>query len=277
MTKRMQATVEMVREEGVTLTSAGARAGKYDIRAALGILGVIVTPLIERALHDTALNLKPWQVYALMAASRHSRIVREVAAGKGRRSTVVSPAAVPSAVPRLTRAELAARLAAAGHVIDAAQFPLQVIGIRGYYRDTMGAAGTNDRGIYDDALFVQSPNVTAAFNGNTDPSVFRPAIASLDPGLYFAHRLGLHKNAYQALIQRNGEVAVTRDGGVKERGYFGINIHRGGNISTSSEGCQTIPPSQWDAFIGLVTSEAKRLFGKQWQTQTIPYALLVNA
>ena len=38
-----------------------------------------------------------------------------------------------------------------------------------------------------------------------------------------------------------------------------INIHRGGNTTTSSEGCQTIPPRQWDTFIAQVDTLAKRL------------------
>jgi hypothetical protein len=118
--------------------------------------------------------------------------------------------------PRLSRDELHARIAATfGTALNREKFPLIVVGIRGYYRDTMGAAGKNDRGIYDDALFIDSPNVTAAFNGNTDPSVYRPAIATLDVGLYFAHRLGMHKGEYRALVQQNGAVSVTRDGGVR--------------------------------------------------------------
>ena len=183
-------------------------------------------------------------------------------------------ALMPAAVPRLSRDELHARLAAAGHVIDRTMYPLIVVGIRGYYRDTLGASDKNDRGIYDDALFIDSPNATVAFNGNTDPSAFRPGIASLVPGLYYCWQIGLHKNQYQALVQRKGPVTVLRDGGVRETGYFGINGHRGGVNGTSSEGCQTVPPKQWDGFIGLVVSEAKRLHGAKWQTATIPYVLL---
>jgi hypothetical protein len=62
-------------------------------------------------------------------------------------------------------------------------------------------------------------------------------------------------------------VEVRRDGGLIESGWFGINIHRGGVTTTSSEGCQTIPPErQWNQFIGTVRS----LIGKG----TIAYRLI---
>jgi hypothetical protein len=181
--------------------------------------------------------------------------------------------ALPSAAPRLSRADITTRLAGAGYVARLAGYPLYLVGIRGYYRDSMGAVGRNDLGIYDDAIFVLSPNVFASFNANTDPSVARPRIATLQPGLWLAHKIGLHKG-YQALSQQKGEVTVSRAGAGLDTGYFGINIHRGGNTTTSSEGCQTIPPKQWDGFINLVVSEAKRVHGAKWQTATIPYVLL---
>lgn len=187
---------------------------------------------------------------------------------------------IPATTPRLSREALSERLARAGHVIDRRVHPVIVVGIRGYYLDTMGNAGVNDRGIFDDAIFLDSPTATVAYNGNTDPSRVRvgtPALqgmAVLDPGLYYAHRFDLHKGEYLALCQRNGPVNVTRDGGKKERGYFGINIHRAGETVTSSEGCQTVPFSQWSGFRSLAISEAKRYFGDEWKRRTIPYALL---
>ncbi len=177
---------------------------------------------------------------------------------------------LPSFNPQIKREILLSKLPK----IDTSKYPLYIAGVRGYYRDTMGEKGKNDRGIYDDALFIISPNVFAAFNGNTDPSVFREAIATLVPGTYYAHNFGLHKGKYLALVQRMGEVTVQRDGGNIQTGYFGINIHKGGVNTTSSLGCQTIPPTQYDAFINLAASEAKRLYGAKWDKTIVPYTLI---
>jgi lysozyme len=148
-----------------------------------------------------------------------------------------------------------------------------ILGIRGYYRRTMGDPAKNDRGIYDDALFLISPNAHAAFNANTDPGVHRKHIATLRAGLWL-YKIGIHglskppEKRYTALVQAD-KVEVLRDGEASERGMFGINIHRGGRTTTSSIGCQTVWPDQWEAFIALVKSEMKH------HSQTvIPYLLI---
>jgi hypothetical protein len=149
----------------------------------------------------------------------------------------------------------------AGKVSD----PVCLVGIRGYYLNSMGVAGKNDVGLYDDAIILISPNVHAAFNANVDPSRLgfnakagKP-MAQLKAGVW-RYKIGKHGisrgNPYTALVQA-AAVTVLR-GNTEETGWFGINIHRGGRKTTSSEGCQTVPPDQWDAFIAMVQSEMKR-------------------
>jgi len=183
--------------------------------------------------------------------------------------------------PKLAEADVLAKVRALG---IGPRDKLFLVGIRGYYRDTMGKPGVNDRGIYDDAIFIVAPGIHfSAWNGNTDPSRYRngagtgagKGMASLNTGLWRAYRFGLHKGQYRALVQTGGKVTVTRDGTppYEDTGYFGINIHKGGYTTTSSEGCQTVHPDQWSAFIDQVDSLAKRL---GMSAATIPYAL-VNA
>jgi lysozyme len=119
-----------------------------------------------------------------------------------------------------------------------------------------------------------------SFNANTDPSRYgmnnkiNKGLANLKAGEY-KYKIGIHgvnkekSKKYEALVQQE-QVLVKRDvTNVEEKGFFGINIHRGGVNTTSSEGCQTIPPDQWDEFIDLV----KRIFNKRTD---IPYILIEN-
>jgi len=180
----------------------------------------------------------------------------------------------PPSRPRLTRPELEERIRAAHPDRELPAF--YICGIPAYYRDTMGEKGKNDRNVYDDALFVVSPNAFAGFNGNTDPSARRRGIATLAPGWWEAYQFDLHGGSvpHLAICQRKAPVAVFRDGTGRDKGNFGINIHRGGNNATSSLGCQTIPPTQWDAFYNLAKAEAIRVYGNRWNKATITYILL---
>src|SRR5690242_10819143 len=156
------------------------------------------------------------------------------------------PRIVPPSKPRMSYAEVAAKVDALG--LDREAYPFFIVGIRGYYRDSMGAPGANDRGIYDDAIFLVSPFAFSTFNANTDPSATRQGVARLQPGVWIVYRFDKHRPAhgtpYEAICQRGGDVEVVRDGSPDrlDRGRFGINIHRGGYARTSSLGCQTIYP-----------------------------------
>lgn len=195
---------------------------------------------------------------------------------------------LPAAKPKLTREKLLEKIA--HFAIDRAKFPLIVVGIRSYFKDTMGVPGVNDRGMYDDAIFLDCVDTFAAFNGNTDPSAYRPGvgfeestkgIAVLNPGAWFAHRFDIHNGKYLALCQRAAKVTVTRDGrngrNYEDTGMFGVNIHKGSYHGTSSLGCQTLHPDQWPSFINLATDLARRYHGPKWNQVVIPYVLLAEA
>lgn len=174
---------------------------------------------------------------------------------------------IPSNRPRLSEADARKLLKRAG-VTDA----VAVIGLRGYYLRTMGDPTQNDRGIYDDAMFIVSPDSFTTWNANVDPSIYRKGVAVLKDGVW-RYKPGIHglsrpkAQQYQAYVQAD-EVVVIRDGVGADKGWFGINIHRGSNSGTSSLGCQTIPPAQWEVFRDTLNGQLKRHGQK-----TFPYLL----
>jgi lysozyme len=179
---------------------------------------------------------------------------------------------LPPAKPRLGQREVA-QIIKRHAVTDA----VALVGIRGYYLNSMGQPGVNDRGLYDDAMFLVSPTAYATFNANTDPSIYSPGIATLVPGVhrYRKGRHGISRGAgYPALrpATKGEELPVTRDGRSGTTTGIALNIHKGSRTSTSSRGCQTIHPSQWDAFINLVYLELTR-----HDQATVPYILTVHA
>lgn len=152
---------------------------------------------------------------------------------------------------------------------------VKVLAIRGYYKNSMGKPGVNDRGIYDDAIFLIGPNYFKSFNANTDPSKQRPGIATLIAGLHWfkkgKHGISRPGGGYPAFRPDTPDegLDVQRDG--KDGIYRGIaiNIHRGGEKYTSSEGCQTIHPTQWLEF----QTKAYDLMTKEGQ-RSLPYLLI---
>jgi lysozyme len=135
--------------------------------------------------------------------------------------------------------------------------PVVLVGIRGFHK------AVNKRGVYDDALIWlnTATGFIATYNANCDPSSYRKGMgfgskkgmASLKDGVW-CYRIGKHGyntgKPYPAFVQAE-KVQVLRDGiegPYDDYGYFGINIHRGGYNTTSSLGCQTVPPNTWDDF-----------------------------
>lgn len=173
----------------------------------------------------------------------------------------------PSSRPQMTRAEAEKLLAAHGVKAPA------ILGQRGYYRDSMGVTGRNDRGMYDDAIAVVTPRLFVTFNANTDPSTSGGRLAVLQPGAW-EYKQGMHHpsnpNGYPCLVQA-GPVTVLRDNGVKESGEFYIHIHHGGYNETESAGCQTIHPDQWREFFELVCGEMEF-----YELEEITYVLTVR-
>jgi lysozyme len=178
---------------------------------------------------------------------------------------------VPLHTPQIKLDALLAKLGSLKPVV-----PVFLVGIRGYYLDTMGKPGVNDRGIYDDAIILVSPTAYLTCNANCDPSVFRRGIATLKPGVhwYKQGRHGLSKGpgrSYPAFRPDNPEerLPVTRDGQPGDHWGIAINIHKGSRNSTSSAGCQTIYPDQWLPFQLLTYAEMDR-----HKQNRIPYILL---
>lgn len=144
---------------------------------------------------------------------------------------------------------------------------MAILAIRGYYEDSMGAPGQNDRAIYDEAVWIILHDRCLPFNFNTDPSAYRKGMATLKPGVWWMipgwHKIGNPKG--HCAFRQFGNVTVIRDDKGEHTGYFGINLHRGGNTGTSSEGCQTVPLSQWDEFrqsgykaLGITDADVKK-------------------
>ncbi len=178
---------------------------------------------------------------------------------------------IPASTPKKTHDEVKALINEKYPEI-LSQYKVVLLGMRGYYKKTMGNPDKNDIGLYDDAIFVLSTEAFASYNANTDPSNNdKIGRATLKPGVWM-YKKGKHgisrKRPYSALVQAK-EVTVKREKKGEETGFFAINIHKGGLNTTGSEGCQTIYYLQWSSFINLVYEQMTRF--KQIE---IPYILI---
>lgn len=194
------------------------------------------------------------------------------------------PVSIPSSRPKLSREEVEKIIS--HYNIDRDKYKVIIVGLPGYYLNSIGESGKNDRGVYDDAGFIVTPDLFAAFNFNTDPSSYRKGyglgetkgIARVKPGAYYCWKLDLHKGKYIALCQRRGKITVIRDGinGEYEQTseYLGINNHKGGINTTASLGCWTVPPEQWDEYINTVVDQLKQHYGDKYKEAIVPCCLI---
>lgn len=182
-----------------------------------------------------------------------------------------------------------------------ADCPVMILGVRGYFRNTLGKKGVNDLGVFDDAAFLITPESVTGWNWNCDPSKagFNKGVhklyAQLNEGIW-PFRQGPHRGVPGHFRQMTDEEAqraklenyfsdnrklgefivkrITADGiGEDDEGMFNINIHPGGKYTTSSWGCQTCLPEQWVAFKSMAY-EALEHHGQTWAADRwIPYIL----
>lgn len=112
----------------------------------------------------------------------------------------------------------------------------------------------NKIGVYDDTVYIfENKTMEETFSWNTDPSVNRTGVATLVAGKIYRYKPGIHglskppEGRYRAFVQAS-PVTVHRANEGFDTGFFGINLHRGGENGTSSLGCQTISPGNFNDF-----------------------------
>ncbi len=125
------------------------------------------------------------------------------------------------------------------------------LAIRGYYLDSEGKPGANDRNKWDDAWVIYSPDHgILTYRANTDPTGYLAGSgtgsskgrASLAPGVWL-YGIGKHKG--RLAFRQAAQVLVLRDakggGTYEDWGVHAINLHDAPGSTTSSLGCQTAP------------------------------------
>jgi hypothetical protein len=188
--------------------------------------------------------------------------------------------------PRITHDEVVSILKANGCDLTKCCW----LSIRGYYLDSMGVEGQNDRNQWDDAWCLYSPqHGVVTYQANTDPTGYRAGSgtgsnkgrASLATGVWL-YGAGLHKG--RPAFRQCAQVLVKRDkigGGTYDHwGVHAINIHDAKGASTSSEGCQTAKTAIFAPLRELFVSwlaDATNPFGKNdWEekVRTFEYCLI---
>jgi hypothetical protein len=175
--------------------------------------------------------------------------------------------------------KLIAALMAQGYRVFTRPFELNIVGLRSehllpnVFNDTINVIFKDDKGNWQ----------LHSYAATTDPGTYwlknplnPQGTAILKAGQYLnSHMIGLHRNKYTALVQRN-PVTVIRDAdrngtldfnGKEDTGQFGINIHRALQEGTTkfidkfSAGCQVFANADdFNAFMQLCERH-KQLYG----------------
>lgn len=170
-----------------------------------------------------------------------------------------------------------------GYRLKVRPYELNIMGIR---------SPENKSNSFDDEIHVfykndQNKWEYHIFKATTDPGTYwlqnpmsPQGTAILAQGQYEgAYQVGYHQNKYLALVQR-GPVTVIRDydrnalldffNGRKERGLFGINIHRAlaqgktKTIDRFSAGCQVFSNAEDFARFLVMCDKHKKLYGNKF-------------
>jgi len=193
--------------------------------------------------------------------------------------------------PQLPSAEIEAIIAL--NNIPRDRFPVVLLASRGYYLDSIGVPGVNDRRRYDDAHFLVWPDGIARFVANTDPNGYRKGsgtgsnkgMATLKTGIHL-FGTGLHRG--KPGYRQAEDFTVIRDGlrgDYEDKGQHAIDIHSGSGDeddvgTTSSLGCQTQPPAQWKIFqplsYDLLDQYGNEMGYNDWNehVRILPYVLI---
>lgn len=153
---------------------------------------------------------------------------------------------------------------------------INLVGVRGW---AGGQQVENLFNEYNDMIYMViggAVRAVEAFQATVDPGRLREpnphGVAHLAPGHYL-YKSGIHRGREKALVQARPVTVLRyfdedpeRMTPMREDGWFGINIHRGGtsaSVGPWSAGCQVIHGSVWPRFlelIGRAESAGQRLF-----------------
>lgn len=185
-------------------------------------------------------------------------------------------AVVPKSRPQKSREEVETILAPLLGTLAPDKYPLVAFGLRGYYADSFGEKGKNDRGEWDDAIgwLDRRTGGFQIWNGNTDPTPkFRKGLGQIHAPQILQFRIGKHKGrdafrqASTFLVDRDGT-----DAPVKAPVDCAFNWHDSLNpAKTSSEGCQTMPKDQFKAAREYGYVVVRQYYPKN---ETFPYLLV---